>query len=167
VSSPPTEGPVVINAGPLIALATVSQLEVLEGLYKRVLVPLAVEEEVVVAGHGRPGAGDVAAAAFLERVRVEPEPDPLLSRALGRGEAEVITLAHRLGARLTLLDEGRARRIAEQAYGLRVKGTVGVLVSAKRGGLVDAVRPLLEALVEAGYFLAPELVERACLEAGE
>ena len=167
MSSPPTEGPVVVNAGPLIALATVSQLGVLESLYERVLVPLAVEDEVVVAGHGRPGADDVAAAEFLERVRVAPAPEPLLARALGRGEAEVIALAHRLGARLTLLDERRARRIAEQAYGLRVKGTVGVLVSAKRAGLVDAVRPLLEALVDEGYFLAPDLVKRACLEAGE
>jgi len=162
-----TEGPVVINAGPLVALSMVGRLDLLEALYTRVLVPGAVMQEVVTAGAGRIGAREVADAVFLERVLVEPPPDPLLAGELGPGEAEVIALAHRQGARLVILDERRARRIAEHAYGLPVKGTAGLLVSAKRKGAVPAVRPLLEAMVQKGYFLAERLVERACREAGE
>lgn len=160
-------GPVVINAGPLVALSMVGKLEVLAALYGRVLVPGAVVEEVVVAGAGRIGAQDVASADFLDRVVVEPPPEPLLAGELGSGEAEVIALAHRRGARVVILDERRGRRIAEHAYQLHVRGTAGILVAAKRAGHLGLVRPLLEAMVQKGYFLSARLVERACREAGE
>ncbi len=55
-----TEGPIVCNAGPLIALSIVGQLGLLEKLYRRVLVPHAVIQEVVGAGAGRIGAAEVA-----------------------------------------------------------------------------------------------------------
>jgi uncharacterized protein len=162
-----TAGPIVINAGPLVALSMVGQLDMLAALYGRVLVPAAVVQEVVTAGAGRAGAREVAGAAFLERIVVEPPPEPLLAGELGPGEAEVIALAHRRGARLVILDERRARRIAEHAYQLQVKGTAGILVAAKRAGHLASVRPLLAAMVQKGYFLSVRLVERACREAGE
>lgn len=142
-------------------------LDLLEKLYRRVLVPEAVLHEVVSSGAGRVGARQVAAASWLERVQSPSPPDPLLAQELGPGEAEVIAVAYHLKARLTLLDERRARRIAEQAYRLRVKGSAGVLVAAKRAGLVRQVRPLLESMSAQGYFLSQRLIARACQEAGE
>ena len=160
-------GPVVSNSGPLIALATVGQLDVLGSLYGSVLIPGAVFREVTEAGGGRPGALEVASATWIERVDVDPPPDRLLAEELGAGEAEAITLAMRRGARLLLLDDRRARRIAEVAYSLRVKGVAGLLVAAKRRGLITAVRPLLEAMRVHGYYLSQRLIDRACREAGE
>jgi uncharacterized protein len=136
-----TEAPIVCNAGPLIALSIVGQLGLLEKLYRRVLVPDTVLQEVVGAGAGRIGAAEVAAATWLERVAAAPSPEPLLSMELGPGEAAVIATAHELQARLVLIDERRARRIAEHAYRLRVKGSAGILISAKRAGLLARVRP--------------------------
>jgi predicted nucleic acid-binding protein len=162
-----TEGIVVINAGPLVALSMVNRLDLLEALYGRVLVPDAVIREVVGAGVGRVGAREVADAAFLDRTVVDPPPDPLLMSELGPGEAEVIALAHRRRASIVILDERRARRIAEHAYQLKVKGTAGVLVAAKRKGIVPFVRPLLEGMVHQGYFLSTRLVDKACEEVGE
>ncbi len=161
------EGPIVCNAGPLIALAMVGQLEILRELYDRVVVPEAVFREVVEAGTGRVGAREVKAATWLQRVEGGARIEPLLAAELGSGEAAVIEVAARLGARLVLLDERRARRIAEHAYGLRVMGTARVLVAAKRAGVVSAVRPLLAAMVAHGYFISDRVVERACDEAGE
>lgn len=66
-----------------------------------------------------------------------------------------------------LIDKRRARRIAEQAYGLAVKGSAGILVAAKRAGILPEVRPLLEEMVRQGYFLSWRLIERAAAEAGE
>ena len=157
----------VANAGPLIALAGIGELRVLPGLFERVLVPDAVMREVTEAGLERPGARAVREATFLERRAVDPGPEPLLASELGPGEAAVIALAHRLGAEFALLDERRARRTAERAYGLRVRGSAGLLVAAKRAGLVAAVRPLLEAMIRNGYFVSMGVVERACREAGE
>lgn len=161
------EGPIVCNAGPLIALAMVGHLDLLPKLYQRILVPGAVLQEVAGAGAGRIGASEIAAAAWLERLPIEPPVEPLLAKELGPGEAEVITAAYRCQARLVLIDERRARRIAEQAYGLRVKGSAGILVSAKRAGMLAAVRPLLERMCGQGYYLSQRLIDRAAEEAGE
>ncbi|HEX7184057.1 MAG TPA: hypothetical protein VF756_19660 [Thermoanaerobaculia bacterium] len=109
------EGPIVCNAGPLIALSMVGHLELLGQLYEHVLVPEPVVREVVGAGAGRLGAAEVKAATWMEQIRVEPPPDPLLAQELGPGEAGVIASAHRLQAQLVLINERRARRIAEQA----------------------------------------------------
>jgi predicted nucleic acid-binding protein len=161
------EGPIICNAGPLIALSMIGQLDLLGNLYQRVLVPEAVLQEVSGVGIGRIGAAEVKAASWLERVGEEPVAEPLLATELGPGEAAVIAAAHRLGAGLVLIDERRARRIAEHAYRLKVKGSAGILVSAKRAGLIAAVRPLLKSMVRQGYYLSERLVERATKEAGE
>lgn len=161
------DGLIVCNTGPLIALSILGQLHLLERLYRRVLVPEAVRREVVGAGAGRIGASEVQAASWLERPDGEILPDPLLSGQLGPGEAAVIATAHRLQAQLVLLDDRRARLVAERAYSLRVKGTAGILVSAKRAGLISAVRPLLQSLSREGYYLSDRLIERATREADE
>ena len=76
-----SEGPIVCNSGPLIALSLVGCLDVLKKLYSQVLVPGAVIDEVVGSGAGRAGASEVSHAGWLEHVRVEPPPEPLLARA--------------------------------------------------------------------------------------
>jgi predicted nucleic acid-binding protein len=63
-------GPVVTNSGPLIALASVGQLDVLRALYLSVLVPEAVWREVTEAGAGWPGARELMAASWTTRVSV-------------------------------------------------------------------------------------------------
>lgn len=161
------EGPIVCNTGPLIALALSGQLGLLRSLYGRVLVPDAVFREIGHATSDRAGAASLHSADWLERVAVESPADPLLLYELGEGEAAVISVARHLEARLVLLDERRARRIAEQVYGLKVKGSAGILVAAKNAGLIPAVRPILEFLVRQGYRLSNRLIERAALEAGE
>lgn len=161
------DGPVVTNSGPLIALASVGQLDLLHGLYSEVLVPEAVWREVTEAGAGRPGARELTLASWTTRTVLDPPPDRLLTEELGAGEAEAIALAVRREARLLLIDDRRARRVAELAYGLRVKGVAGIVVAAKHKGLIATVRPLLEVMQVRGYYLSPRLINRACIEAGE
>jgi predicted nucleic acid-binding protein len=145
----------------------VGRLDLLRRLYQRVIVPDAVVREVIESGAGRVGAAEVQSATWIECITLKSPPEPLLASELGSGEAEVISLAHSQKARLVLIDERRARRIAEQAYSLRVKGSAGILVSAKRFKFIPAVRPLLESMASQGYFLSERLIERACQEVGE
>ena len=107
-----TEGPIVCNAGPLIALSIVGQLGLLQKLYRRILVPEVVVREVTGAGTGRIGAAELEAASWIEKVAIEASPEPLLAMELGPGEAAVIATAQRLQARLVLIDERRGRRVA-------------------------------------------------------
>lgn len=160
------EGPIVCDTGPLIALSLIDQLDILRRLYRRVLVPRAVLDEVTAGGEDRPGASAIVAADWLEPVD-DVTPDPLLAGELGPGEAAVIAAAYEIQARLVLLDERKARRIAARAYGLQVKGSAGILVAAKRAGLIVEVRPFLDSMVRKGYFLSQRLVERATSESGE
>lgn len=157
----------VVNSGPLVTLSIIGRLELLPALYAECWVPRTVFDEVAVAGLGKPGATSLHAADWRARVRVAPVPDPLLVMELDAGEAEVISLARHLSPCLAVIDERRGRRIAQQVYGLPVKGTAGILVEARRLGLVQGVRPLLLELRAAGYFIADGVVEAACKAAGE
>ena len=160
------EGPVVCDTGPLIALSLVDHLQLLQRLYPQVLMPRAVLDEVSAGGSERPGCQAILAAGWLEPVE-DLGLDPLLAAELGAGEAAVIASAYKIGAPLVLLDDRKARRIAVGAYKLRVKGSAGVLVAAKRAGLIPAVRPLLDAMIDRGYYLSRRLVHEATREAGE
>lgn len=157
---------VVADSGPLIALALGRCLHLLRDLYGTVLVPDAVWREVTEAGQGKAGAAEIAAASWLARTALGRSPDPLLRAELGPGESEAISLAADRNA-LLIVDERQARRIAEIAYGLRVRGTVGTLVLAKRRNLVPEVRPVLERMRLGGYYLADALIEAACESVGE
>jgi predicted nucleic acid-binding protein len=157
----------VVNSGPLVALSILDQLDLLPALYAECWVPQTVFNEVAVAGIGKPGAKSLQAADWQARVRVAPVPDPLLVMELDAGEAEVISLARQLSPCMAIIDERRGRRIAQQVYGLPVKGTAGILVEARRLGLISAVRPRLLELRAAGYFIADSVIAAACQAVGE
>lgn len=157
----------VINAGPLVALSLLDQLDLLPALFSECWVPQTVFEEVTVAGLGKPGSKSLLSADWRNRVRESPAPDPLLVMELDAGEAEVISLARHLSPCIAVIDERRGRRIAMDVYGLRVKGTAGLLVEAQRRGLISGIRAQLVALRGAGYFIANSVIDAACLAAGE
>lgn len=157
----------VINAGPLVALSLLGQLDLLPSLFSEVWVPQTVFDEVAVAGIDKPGGQSLQSDEWRMRVRVSPLPDPLLVMELDAGEAEVISLARHLSPCMAVIDERRGRRVAQNVYGLPVKGTAGLLVEAQRRGLISGVRVRLIMLREAGYYIADSVVAAACVAAGE
>jgi len=159
--------PVVSNSSPLIHLARISRLELLQELFQEVVIPPAVYREVVVEGRGKPGADLVQSASWI---KVEQLRDQALKRSLtlilDEGEAEAIALAVEKRAELVLLDEREARVIAKR-LGLKVTGTLGVIVKAKRLNLLNSVKEELEKLKATGFRIAPELEELVLEAAGE
>lgn len=161
---------VVCNSSILIALSAIGQLNLLrkrcEGA--ELLIPKAVWREVVEEGKGQPGAQEVATADWIKVEVVKSQALlKLLLTQLDWGEAEAITLAQEKEADLVFLDEKEARELAER-LGLRLLGTVGLLIWAKREGLIGSVQEQLDALQEkAGFRLSLELYNWALREAGE
>lgn len=92
-------------------------------------------------------------------------PDPVLVRTLDRGEAAAIPLAERLGA--DLLCDDAAGRAEARRRGISVVGTLGVLLLAKRKGLLPKVRPVMESMVREGMYVAAALARAVLSLAGE
>ena len=159
---------VVSDASPLVSLARVGELNLLQQLYGTLLVPEAVWHEIVVAGAGQPGADEVDAADWIRSQRIANEPLALaLQQTLDGGEAEAIVLALETGANLLLMDE-RLGRAAAQHLGLSCTGLVGVALEAKGGGFIQAVRPFLDALRDqAGFRLSEALYQRVLYDEEE
>lgn len=72
------------------------------------------------------------------------------------GEAEVIAPAMELGNKLLILDDKKARHIAQQ-LGLSVIGTVGMLLRGKRQGVINEVKLLISELLQANFRISDNL----------
>jgi hypothetical protein len=92
--------------------------------------------------------------------------DLVQSASIGPGEREVISLGLELGAGLLILDEQPARRLAK-SVGLRVIGTVGILLTAKERGHLSSIRPELDRLLAVNFFMDQDLYEKVIGQAGE
>ncbi len=158
---------VVSNTSPITNLAIVGQLDLLRQLYRRVVIPPAVRDEMV-AGIRLGLIPHTDIPAWLETKQVTSRTAVLsLLSELDEGEAEAITLAVELGADFLLLDERKGRVVAAR-LGLQVLGLLGVLVEAKHRGFVHAVKPIMDNLIrKAGFWISDELYQRALLAAGE
>jgi predicted nucleic acid-binding protein len=160
------ESVIIADSSPLIALARIDQLAILPQLFSRILAPPAVWDEVTVRGSGSPGAREVSEAAWIEIQAPDPRVVDPLTILVDRGEAEAIALAHMLPESTLLLDDARARRVAERLNIPRI-GTLGLLRRAKQVGLIEALRPHLKALQASGIYIRPALIEAVLKSVGE
>ncbi len=103
----------------------------------------------------QPGAGETYTAQWIVRGMLErSDVANILAAELDRGEAEAIALALQEKADWLLIDERVGRRFAQQV-GLKVKGTLGVLLEGVRRGFIDDLQTLLDMLVARGTWIAP------------
>ena len=159
----------VSNSSVLISLSTIGKLFLLPKRFADgIIIPKAVWAEVVEAGSGRPGSVEVSSAKWIS---VQEAADRslvnLLRIELDQGEAEAIALAHEVKANIALLDERDARNAAGK-LGMRVLGTVGILVWGKKAGLIESLRTEMDLLESKAKFrLSQPLRARALSETGE
>ncbi len=148
---------VVVNATPLISLALLGRLSLLNEMFDEVIVPQAVYAEVIQGGAGKPGADALAEADWLNVVSADVSLtiEPLLL-GLDAGELEVLLLARQIEPDWVIIDERLARRVAF-AMGLPVKGTLGILLAAVLAGLLSRQEALddLQRLLARGIRIAP------------
>lgn len=156
----------VSDSSVLIALSRIGQLPLLPALFTSgVRVPPAVWREVVTEGENRPGVRDIETAAWLRVAQVSNvDFVASLSRDLDSGEAEAIALFREQPCAAILLDEKDARRVAE-GFAQPILGTVGILLWARRNGLIACLRDQLDALQSSGGFRLSAQVRRAALQA--
>jgi predicted nucleic acid-binding protein len=161
VSSPP-----VVNASPLIYLAHADLIDLLQAEGSSIFVPRTVSEEIQRRGFQDPTAQVLKTTAWLREVDpVSPSPRVLTWR-LGPGETSVLSWSLAHPGSVAIVDDLAARRCAE-VLGIPLLGTLGVVLKAKRKGLLPAARPAIEKLLAAGMYLSPKILDRALALVGE
>lgn len=157
---------IICNTSPLQYLHQLGLLHLLSDLAGRIIVPSAVISELSA---GRAQGVDLPIPEKLEWITIRaPVSAPVIPLVvdLGAGETEVLALALESGNAQVLLDDALARRVAAM-LGLSFRGTLGLLLDAKKAGLVPAVGPLLDRLRLLGFWLSQETRRNVLELAGE
>lgn len=139
----------------LIHLNRIGRHDLLDGLYDEIRIPPAVRTEFGGLPDGM--SLDSPERSFLL---------PRLRSTLDAGESEVIVLTLETEGAEAVLDDRAARREARN-FGVKVVDTVGIVLRAKRSGLISQAAPVLEALSDHGFWMSNQLIEHALRRAGE
>ena len=145
----------VTNSTCLIGLERIGRLDLLPQVFSTVFAPPTVAAEVrtPASWHSVQAVQNSAVVASLKT-------------QMDSGEAEAYALAMELGDVLLILDDKKARRVAGQ-IGLKVIGTVGMLLRAKRAGVIAEVKPLLRELLQANFRISDGIIQEALRLSGE
>jgi hypothetical protein len=140
--------PIIIDTSSLIALERINLLQILCKIYKEVVIPESVIKEF----------GNLSLSCLSIR-KVESNLLKLLitDLNLGKGEADVIALASQTGLKV-IIDDLKARKVAEN-MGLKLTGTIGVLLKAERLGLIASAQEKVRELREKGFYVSEQLLE--------
>lgn len=156
----------VTNASPIIYLARTNYFDLLHLAATEVLVPAPVADEILVRGMEDPAARALSETSWIRKVEAPETPQSVLAWDLGTGETAVIAWALAHPGCLAVIDDLEGRRCAE-TLGVRLRGTLGLVLRAKRLQVIPEARPVLEILRATGMYLSTQLIEMALAEVGE
>lgn len=150
----------VVNASPLILLTKVSHISLLQELCSALVIPGGVAKEILTGP-----ANDPTRIWLNEKgsplIRDLEQVDPVVAGwDLGLGESQVISWAYKNPGFEAILDDRAARKCA-LSLKIPVRGTVGVILLAKKDGRLAKATPLLNQLIQVGFRIDPELLRTA------
>ena len=158
----------VFNASPLIVLAKAGLLDQFVGLGEKVMVPQSVADEITrVDDPADPARVWIAQPSSSGMINAVPPILPFVAAwDLGVGESAVITLTQGTPGACAVIDDLAARHCC-QAMRLKVTGTLGLILMAKKQGVIPSASDALEAVIAAGLYIAPKHVTAIRAAAGE
>ena len=147
----------VADTSPFCYLIVIDEVDVLQKLFRQVVVPSAVIAELLHEYAPDAVRGWAANLPSWVSVRENPVRNTAGLEKLQVGEQAAILMAESISAELILLDEKSARRIAAQR-GLRITGTLGVLGEAALRRLVD-LPAAIDRLRKTNFRCSPALMK--------
>ncbi|WP_298155749.1 DUF3368 domain-containing protein [Flavobacterium sp.] len=147
---------IISDTSCFIILSKIGELGLLLRLYGQIVTTTDIAEEF---GESLPDWVIIENAKDKFHQRI-------LELQIDRGESSAIALALEIQNSTLILDDFKARKVAEN-LGLNFTGTIGILIKAKLTGLIPSIKPLLEKIVETNFRLSPELQLQALKEAKE
>ena len=85
---------------------------------------------------------------------------------LGQGESEVLSLALENDGVFVVLDDLQAHKCAA-LFDIPLIGSIGLIILAKRKGLIDLAKPKIERLKAAGLHIDNTMLDRIYTRIGE
>lgn len=150
----------VVNASPLILLGKIDRLPLLTGLADVLVIPLGVVAELEAGEEADAARGWVGGAGAEFILSLDLVPSAIGGWDLGKGESEVLAWAYAHHEFEAVLDDRAARNCAA-SLGIPILGTLGVILAAKKTGLIPYAAPLFDDLRGAGLRLNDALMSRA------
>jgi predicted nucleic acid-binding protein len=147
---------IISDTSCLIILSKIGELDLLRQLYKTVIITHDIFLEY---------SEDLPEWIVIEQAK-DKYKQQLLEMQIGKGEASAIALALEIGDNIVILDDWKARRVAER-LGLSVTGTLGVIIKAKSSGIIPSIKPYLKKIKETNFRISEELELNALKEANE
>jgi predicted nucleic acid-binding protein len=155
-----------VDASPIILLTKIDQLALLQIAGESLVVPRAVGIEVARRGPNDAAVRAVWETPWLSIVDTPAVPDAIRQWPLHAGELAVLTWAWTNPGAEAILDDLTARRCAV-TLGIPVRGTLGLVLTAKQHGTIPLARPLIDQLRDAGYYLSDRTMNDALALVGE
>lgn len=145
---------IVSDTSPINYLVLIREIELLPKLFGKVIIPQAVLDELKQEGTPEAVKNWIDSNPNWLEIQNAKAIDPTIT--LGAGEREAISLAVELNADLVLIDDRKARRAAIER-GLNVAGTINILESASKRGLVN-LSEVFQKLRQTNFRVAPDLL---------
>jgi predicted nucleic acid-binding protein len=144
---------VILNASPLICLCKSDLYDLLPRLFTNIVVSDVVRAEVMAKGTIDYNLGKIFTEGWLKKADIISIHPDIAAWGLGQGEGSVLSYAFYNRSYWAVIDDLEARRCAE-SMGCRYTGTVGILVLAKKKGIIPSVRECIYRLQDAGLWLS-------------
>ena len=148
--------PIISDTSCFIALSNIGELDLLRLLYGGITTTPDIAQEF---GEPLPDWVEIVAVSDKTKQR-------LLEVQIDKGEASAIALALEIENPLLILDDYKARKLADNLK-LNHTGTIGVILAAKRKGVISNIKPFLKKIKQTNFRISPELEHQALIEANE
>jgi predicted nucleic acid-binding protein len=156
----------IINASPLIFLSRSHHLDLLQAFAREIWVPEPVAREILHRGQQDITAKAIEQIDWLITQPVSHIPTTITEWRLGVGESSVLALANEHPGTETIIDDLAGRKCAA-SLNIPVRGTLGIVLIAKKRGLIPKARPVIEEMMQTGLYLSRKVVDRALSRVGE
>ena len=147
---------IISDTSCFIILTKIGELELLHKIYGQIITTPEIAAE-----YGEKLPEWVEITAVTDKYRQQ-----ILEMQIDKGESSAIALALEIPDSTIILDDYKARKIAEQ-LGITYTGTIGVIIKAKLKKLIPSIKPLLEKIKKTDFHLSAEIELLALKEANE
>jgi predicted nucleic acid-binding protein len=153
---PPKYNVVIADTSCFILLDKIDTLNLLQQLFKNISTTTTIAEEF---GKKLPEWVQIRSVTDLHY-------QTILELEVDKGEASAISLAIEYQPALLILDDLKARKVADKLH-LNYTGTLGVLLKAKQNGIINSIRPLLDRIQQTNFRFSKNVFDQILKVAGE